>query len=306
MKDLLKRQEIQCSVDLKALKGKRVLITGAGGSIGQAVVNLVSGYVDLTCLDVSEEKIFWMKRETQATFILGKVEDLTLAEIKKQDIIIHTAAYKHVGLCEEFPEQAVKTNAGLVTNLAGLCWIADTHFCFISTDKTVDARGVMGKTKWIAERAIDSWREMGLKTTMLRFANVLGSSGSVLQVWDLEKDIRVTDIEMRRWFILPGEAATGIVRSIQETTAENYLFAIKPDEETKIIDLAERYAKRVNKEIRITQAGVGEKQAEKFCYDNQYLDYVEGFLYVIKKEIQGQICIPQASCPGRNTIRNLS
>ena len=313
---LLGRAETPCEIDFSLLRGKRILVTGAGGSIGRAVVDLLSSHCKLTCLDISEEKIFWMKRElsTNAEFILGNVEDLTLREIKSQDIVIHTAAYKHVGLCEEFPEQAVKNNCGIVTNLAGLCWLAGVHFCFISTDKTVDAISIMGKTKWVAERIVDSWRHLGLKTTMLRFANVLGSSGSVLQIWDSEDEQIEVREHMERWFITFREAASGIVRALIESNEENYLFAIKPDLETRIIDLAEKYVKMRNrqnpkaegKKIKVTEANAAEKTAEKFCYENQYLEKIEGFLYAIRLcRLSGEIRLPGELLPERNSERGL-
>ena len=292
MIDLLQRQ--QNPVEVAEMTGARVLVTGAAGSVGIAVVcELLRNHADVTALDASEEGLFWARKELpKASWKLGRIDDLR--DVSGFDLVIHAAAYKHVGVLEDCPEAGIVNNCGPTVNLAGLCWLSGVHFCLISTDKSVEASSIMGKTKFVAERCVDSWRHLGLKATILRFANVLGSSGSVLDVWQNRENctIRATRGH-RRWFITPREAATGILRACQVTDTERYLFAIRPDEETEISGLARRFAERENVHVEYQDAGQGEKEAEVFCYENQFLEKIEGFLYAIRRsDLPDALCQP--------------
>lgn len=300
MIDLLQRKQQVITFDHDHYRGKKVIVTGAAGSIGSAVVCELADIARITCVDANEHGLFQLQREYRdQDFRLMRIQELTLRDIEQHDLVIHTAAYKHVGMSEHQADSAIKNNVGATANLAGLCHQANRHFCFISTDKAVEPAGVMGRSKYVAERCVDAWRHIGLKMTMLRFANVLGSSGSVLEVWENEEEeIAVTSEEMKRWFITPREAATGILRAIQESDRDRYLFAIRPGEETRIIDLARRYALQNSKEVRVSEPVGGEKTAETFCYENQFLEKIEGFLYAIRRsDVPDSVCQPGKILP---------
>ena len=298
---LLGRAEQLASVNSSFFGGKRVLLTGSCGSVGSVVARILAPLARLTCLDISEQGLFWQARELEeAEYELGDFRELNIEQVRRQDIIIHTAAYKHVNLLEQFPGQAIANNVGAVANLAGLCWHAGRHFCQISTDKAGEAQGLMGKTKWVAERCIDAWRHLGLRCTIIRFANVLGSSGSVKQVWDARQNnhITVTSCDMWRWFITEDEAACHILKAIETTSEKNYLFAIKPPEETNIFEMAQRYARRECCAIKVTHPGQAEKTREKFCHENQHLEPIEGLLYVVRRsDVDDSVCQPGRNLP---------
>lgn len=286
---------------------KKILITGAAGSVGSALFAYIlkqGNYEHITCVDQSEEGLFWLQKEfgnKKIEYILKNSKELSLQSIQHHDIVIHTAAYKHVAFLEFQTEAAIRNNVGVTAVLSGLCWQAKKHFVFISTDKAIEAKSVMGKTKWVAERGVDSWRHLGLKTTIIRFANVLNSSGSVLQIWDRQRGKIEVTRGHRRWFITPEQAAQNICLAIEKTNKQNYLFAIKPDKETEIENLALDYAKANNCEIRIVDPKPGEKQAEVFCHENQYLEPIEGILYTIRrKDIEDSLCIPGEILPLAN------
>lgn len=277
-----------------------LLITGAGGSIGKALVveALFQGH-RITALDQSEGSLFWLrqKHKRQINYLLQDVQTITLDQIRDYHVVIHAAAYKHVASCEQNPEAAIKNNIVPAISIAGLCWFAGNHFVQISTDKVVEAEGVMGKTKWVAERGIDAWRHIGLKTTTIRFANVLGSSGSVLEVWDRREGevIQVTRGH-KRWFISQAEAAKGIFAAIENTDERNYIFAIKPKRETDMEQFAAEYARKNRCKIEYRLPAPGEKMSEKFCHENQELEHIEGLLYAIRRtDVEDSLLAPGKS-----------
>jgi FlaA1/EpsC-like NDP-sugar epimerase len=199
---------------------KTLMITGAGGSIGSKLALKFANFdlKGLILLDHSERAIFQLKEQivklktsNKIEFALTDIRDsLRLEQLLSKhqvDIIFHLAAYKHVNLMEEDPYASFMIN---VVGTQKLFEVARNkgvkHFNFISTDKAVDPVNIMGVTKRIAELYLLNQKQENIKVNILRFGNILGSSGSVIQ--NFEKAIEtsqpliITHKDMRRYFVL--------------------------------------------------------------------------------------------------------
>ena len=231
--DLLGRQEAKLdmvSIE-KLLKGKRVLITGAGGSIGSELVKQCLSFepAEIICLDFNEEKIYDLDQykdsissniifKTVLASITNKIELEKIFSENYPQIVFHAAAYKHVPIQENHPWSAVNTNLAGTLHLAELSDKYSTDkFVLVSTDKAVNPVNVMGATKRAAERLIQSINFSSKTTYMaVRFGNVLGSSGSVIP--NFQKQINkggpltITHPEMTRYFMSIKEASQLILQ----------------------------------------------------------------------------------------------
>ena len=220
--DLLGREEVKLDMNSieNMLNGKRILITGAGGSIGSELVNqcLAFNPAEIICLDIGEEKIYNLncfieKNQTKIIIktVLASVENLR--ELKKvfienrPHIVFHAAAYKHVPIQEQHPWIAVRVNIAGTKNMVELSDYYNVEkFVLVSTDKAVNPVNVMGATKRVAEKLIQSFNAES-KTCYLsvRFGNVLGSSGSAIPTFQKQikagGPITVTHPEMTRYFM---------------------------------------------------------------------------------------------------------
>jgi len=231
--DLLGRDEVKLDMNSieKIMNGKRILITGAGGSIGSELVRqcLLFDPSEIVCIDNSEENIFNLeqelktgKRSTILKYHLSNINELS--EINKPfqenqpQIVFHAAAYKHVPIQELHPWSAVKTNVGGTLNLVNLSDKYNVElFILVSTDKAVNPVNVMGATKRTAEKIIQSFNKESKTNFMaVRFGNVLGSSGSAIPIF--EKQIKsggpltITHPEMTRYFMSIQEASQLILQ----------------------------------------------------------------------------------------------
>lgn len=213
----------------RELLTKRVLITGAGGSIGSALAMRISksNAHELFVVGRSELPIFNLladlrhpKCNVSVIPFIGDAGSPTLAKKIHEwrpDIVIHAAAHKHVGLMESQPDEAFRNNTEATVNLARACEAAGVgRFIFISTDKAVNPSSNMGASKRIAEEML-TFNPLNLNVTICRFGNVLGSSGSLVEI--LEKDraagrpFRLTAPTMTRYFITACEAVGLVLTS---------------------------------------------------------------------------------------------
>ncbi len=272
----------------EALSGKRILVTGAGGSIGSELVRqiLPFGPAELTLVDMNEYNLFRIERElsgrhddTVKHFCLGNICDAhRLQSIMSQvhpQIVFHAAAYKHVPLMEANCYEAFCTNVLGTRNTLQAAWRCGAEqFVMISTDKAVDPSSIMGCTKRIAEALTQSYHNASrtegseLKTAVVRFGNVINSNGSVIPLFREQilsgGPITVTHPQMERFFMSIREAVRLVLTAgILGTHGEIYLLDMgKP---IKIVDVARKmralYGRR---DIPIVFTGIrpGEKLSE--------------------------------------------
>ena len=232
--DLLGRDEVKLDMNSieNMLYGKRVLITGAGGSIGSELVQqcLAFGPSEIICLDNNEEKIFDImtlsttsKSNTIIKPVLGNINEKNQLEKvfneNRPQIVFHAAAYKHVPIQETHPWTAVRTNVG---GTLGILELTDKYhaekFVLVSTDKAVNPVNVMGATKRLAEILIQSMNSKSdTEFLAVRFGNVMGSSGSAIPIFEKQIQnggpVTITHPEMTRYFMSIQEASQLILQS---------------------------------------------------------------------------------------------
>lgn len=258
----------------EALAGRRVLVTGAGGSIGSALVRRLvkSPAAFIGGIGHSELPIFNLRQSLDdasrlETAILDIGHEHVMHELLarwKPDLLIHAAAHKHVGLMESQPEQAFLNNSVATINLAKIAMASESvrRFVFISTDKAVEPTSIMGASKRVAEVWLR--RHAAPFATICRFGNVLGSSGSLVEIIERKvatgEPITITDAKMERFFITAKEAV-GLVLTAA-LLEEGDGFTISMGNPVAIMDIVEALAPRAT--IVITGApGSGEKLSEQ-------------------------------------------
>lgn len=288
IEDVLGRPVIKDDVlDLKSfLDGKKILITGAAGSIGSELSRQVAAYkpASLVLLDWWENGIFELKNEltknfpkTKLEFIVGNIQDKeTVKNVFnkfKPDFVFHAAAYKHVPLMEEFPIEAVKNNILGTLNLAQEAKTNGvSKFVLISTDKAAEPVNIMGATKLVTEGIGKMLNSNNTKFMAVRFGNVLGSYGSVVPIFmkQIEEGgpVTVTDKRMTRFFMTIPEA-TQLILKAASLGDGGELFVLDMGRPVKIVELAESVIRLAGfvpyKDIQIEFVGVrkGEKITEK-------------------------------------------
>ncbi len=283
--DLLGRNEVTLNEGLikDYITGKRILITGAGGSIGSELVRQCIKFEPalLVMLDNSEYNLFQIEREIleKRSSVLTKplltnVRDIDImskvfTEYEPQ-IIFHAAAYKHVSMQEAFPWEAVETNVHGTTNLVNLSLKHNIEkFVLVSTDKAVKPINVMGATKRLAELICQAADEDCSTSFMaVRFGNVLGSSGSVIPIFQEQikagGPITITDPDMERYFMSITEAAQLILQS-GGIGKGGEIFALDMGRPIKILDIANDLIKLsgLEPDIDIPISFIGTRQGEK-------------------------------------------
>lgn len=240
------------------LAGKRVMITGAAGSIGQEITRQVARFNPsaVIALDINETGLFDLSQELALaglevpiqTVVASVTNTKRLASIfstYQPQIVFHAAAYKHVPMMEKHPQEAVFVNAIGTRRVAEAAAAAGVErFVLISTDKAVRPSSVMGATKRAAELAVKTVvRETGMSGCCVRFGNVLGSRGSVIPTFEKQIDmggpITVTDPHMRRFFMTIPEAASLTIQAGAFGESEA-VYMLDMGEEVAILDLARR------------------------------------------------------------------
>ena len=265
---------------MNEIKGKKVLITGAGGSIGSELSRLVASQEPsaLILLSHSEFSLFSIESEIRDKYNINTYR--VLADIRayslmaqvcteyKPDIIFHTAAIKHVPLAEEHISETVLTNVMGTVNVIGCASECKARVVYISTDKAVNPSSIMGATKRVGELYCSlPWR---IPVHTVRFGNVLGSSGSVVPLFkkQIEKgeNLQVTSEEVDRYFMTIPQAAQLVMDTLG--LREDNLFVLDMGEPMKIIDLAREMIAEagVDLEVEITGLRPGEKVHEELFY----------------------------------------
>jgi FlaA1/EpsC-like NDP-sugar epimerase len=237
VEDVLGREPVLMELDRVGsyLAEEIVLVTGAGGSIGSELCRQIArvGPRKIVLLDHAEDNLFQIERELlDERHVQPSVLAAVLADCKEEErmrevfsehrptVVFHAAAYKHVGLMESNPVEAVRNNAiatRVVAHVAGQ--LAARRFVLVSTDKAVAPATVMGASKALAEFALDAAaaRWVGTRYNAVRFGNVLGSSGSVVPIFERQiargGPVTVTDERMTRYFMTIPEAVQLIIRS---------------------------------------------------------------------------------------------
>ena len=300
IQDLLERNSIVLDQKpiSKQLNNKTILITGAAGSIGSEIVRQVIHFnpKKIIILDQSETPLHYLKEELLAlnldvklkTVICDIRDKATLKEIFRRytpEVVFHAAAYKHVPMMEENPSQAIITNVLGTKNTADLSLeFGVANFVFISTDKAVNPSNVMGASKRIAEKYIQSLffnsnlnGKAKTKFITTRFGNVLGSSGSVVPLFTEQIQnggpITITHPDIIRYFMTIPEACQLVLEAgAMGKGGEIFIFDMgKP---VKIIDLANKMIRLAGlvpeQDIKIKIVGLrpGEKLYEELLNDN--------------------------------------
>tara|TARA_B100000035_G_scaffold171575_1_gene146390 strand:- start:3536 stop:5431 length:1896 start_codon:yes stop_codon:yes gene_type:complete len=283
--DLLGREEVKLdmiSIE-KILNGKRVLITGAGGSIGSELVKqcLTFNPAEIIGLDVDEERIYSLNQfydKSQSKTVLktvlasiNRVKELEKVFIENQPhIVFHAAAYKHVPIQEIHPWTAVKTNIEGTLNLTELSnkYKVD-KFVLVSTDKAVNPVNVMGATKRLSEKLILSLNQNSETCFMaVRFGNVLGSSGSAIPTFQKQINeggpITITHPEMTRYFMSIPEASQ-LILQCGALGRDGEIFLLQMGKPIKIVQMAKDLIRLsgLEPEVDIPIVYTGLRQGEK-------------------------------------------
>lgn len=282
--DLLGRHRINTDVASIAgyLLGRRVLVTGAGGSIGSELVRQLSAYgpEELLLLDRDESALHAIQLDLEGRALLDS-PDLIVADIRDRaaveeimatrqpDVVFHAAALKHLPLLERHPAEAVRAN---VLGTHHLLEAAVTHgvqrFVNVSTDKAADPTSVLGYTKAIAERlTAEASRRSAGTFLSVRFGNVLGSRGSVLTTFRSQirsgGPVTVTDPEVTRFFMTVQEAAELVIQA-GALGVDGEVLILDVGEPVRIADVAARLVAQSDADVDIVFTGLrpGEKLAE--------------------------------------------
>jgi FlaA1/EpsC-like NDP-sugar epimerase len=321
IEDLLERKPIVLDNKLisKQLKDKTVLITGAAGSIGSEIVRQVLSFNPKTIiiLDQAETPLHHMYLEMQNIGSYSKIHTVIadvrnksamnkVFETHRPQMVYHAAAYKHVPLMEENPSQAILTNIEGTKNLADLsCLYKVKKFVMVSTDKAVNPSNVMGASKRIAEKYVQSLQlkvqnegeKNVTKFITTRFGNVLGSNGSVVPLFTKQiaagGPVTITHPDIIRYFMTIPEACQLVLEAgAMGNGGEIYIFDMgKP---VKIIDLAKKMIKLAgfipDKDIEIQIVGLrpGEKLYEELLNDTSKTLATHHEKIMIAEEIQDE------------------
>lgn len=289
--DLLGRSIISRheAVDLSPVLRKRILVTGAAGSIGSELCRQIVEFEPecVVMLDNNESGLFDLALDLRARHphlrLITALGDITqrdnlraIMARHKPQIVFHAAAYKHVPMLQDYPTEAVRVNIIGTRNVAELaCEFAVERFVLISTDKAVNPSSVMGATKRVCELMLHALAYKKCSPTIftaVRFGNVLGSRGSVVPIFTRQIDkggpVTVTHPEMTRYFMSIPEAANLIIHAAAITAGDD-IYILQMGETVRILDLAERLIRmrglRPHHDIPIDFSGVraGEKMHEE-------------------------------------------
>ncbi len=295
IEDLLGREEVEVDTNLlnETLQGKKVLVTGAGGSIGSEICRQViqSNPACLILLGHGENSIYEIAQQLSKLTTIPLIK--VIGDIRDRDamneimhkyqphIVYHAAAHKHVPLMEDNPAESIKNNIFGTKNVAQAAKNAKVErFVMISSDKAVDPPNIMGATKRVAELIIQQLaKDSVTKFAVVRFGNVLGSRGSVIPLFQkqIQKGgpITLTDARMTRYFMTIPEAAR-LVLQASSLSKGGEVFILDMGEPVKISDLAKNLIRLSGlplQQIEIIETGIrpGEKLHEVLLGEHERL-----------------------------------
>ncbi|MFJ7970212.1 polysaccharide biosynthesis protein [Psychrobacillus sp. NPDC096389] len=295
IEDLLGRDEVELNIESISTKltNKKILVTGAGGSIGSEICRQVARFnpKQLILLGHGENSIYTIDMELRKKVpsnieiipVIADIQDrnriFDIISDYKPDVIYHAAAHKHVPLMEYNPMEAVKNNIFGTKNVAEAAdMFGVEYFVMISTDKAVNPPNVMGATKRFAEMIVQNLaKESKTKFAAVRFGNVLGSRGSVVPLFKKQiaagGPVTVTDPEMSRYFMTIPEASRLVIQA-GTLANDGEVFVLDMGEPVKIVDLAKnliRLSGYNEEEINIYYTGSrpGEKLYEELLNENE-------------------------------------
>ncbi len=302
IEDLLGRPQTpldRASIE-KMVRGRRVLVTGAGGTIGSELVRQICSLEPdhISLLDSSEYQLYEIDREIledhpdlSRSPILADIRDpvriLDVMTTEQPEVVFHAAALKHVPMVEGNPTEGILTNIIGSRIVADACLASNVHCMVqISTDKAVNPTNVMGATKRLAEAYIQSLDAEGGNTrfVVVRFGNVLGSTGSVVPLFQRQLarggPLTVTHPEMTRYFMTVREAVELVLQAAtialdNASDTRGKIFVLDMGEPVRILDLANRMIRLSGKEpgediaVEFTGLRPGEKLFEELLHDEE-------------------------------------
>ena len=296
IEDLLGREPVELDQTLieKQLRGKRILVTGAGGSIGSEICRQVSSFrpKELIILGHGENSIYQLNMELlgkyaehfRITPVIADVQDrkriFEVMEKYRPDVVYHAAAHKHVPLMEINPREAVKNNILGTRNVAEAANHAKVKtFVMISTDKAVNPPNIMGATKRLCEMIVQDMatKSDSTKYVAVRFGNVLGSRGSVIPLFKKQiakgGPITVTHPDIVRYFMTIPEAAQLVIQA-GSLARGGEIFVLDMGKPVRIVDLAKNLIRlsgysEDDIEIKFTGLRPGEKMYEELLNEGE-------------------------------------
>ena len=311
IEDLLPRDPIQVDLDaiLGYVKGKTILVTGGGGSIGSEICRQLAGHDvgHLIIFDIYENNAYqiqksleWEFPDLNLTVLIGSVRDERRLESifskYRPDIVFHAAAHKHVPLMEDSPNEAIKNNViGTLKTARTASHYQVKKFILISTDKAVNPTNIMGASKRLCEMVIQLIGRHGTtEFTAVRFGNVLGSNGSVIPLFRRQIEhggpVTVTHPDIIRYFMTIPEAVS-LVLEAGAYAKNGQIFVLNMGDPVRIADLAKNMIRlsgyEPEKEIKIKYIGLrpGEKLYEELLMNEEGMQTTENSRIFIGRQI---------------------
>jgi len=297
IEDLLGREQVVTDLDAvrRLLTGRRVLVTGAGGSIGSEIARQVAEAEPSTLLVLDHDETHLHDLCAGLTGHVGQERTVQLlADIRdrhvmmrlftryRPEIVFHAAAHKHVPVLEQHPAEAVRTNVLGTANVVDAAFaVGVQRLVFISTDKAVNPSCVMGASKKVGEQIVLARSPIDSRFCAVRFGNVLGSRGSVIPTFVRQINgggpVTVTDPRMTRFFMSIREAVQLVLQAAAMSDGRD-IFVLEMGDQLRIIDLAQRMIRLAGRrvgddiEIRVTGVRPGEKLVEELHAQEETLE----------------------------------